>query len=1141
MINLLRDKKFKNLTRVIALALIVSFLAYDIAWAHPDTFSYNSTQQDNKLAIQSLFKDKESIDRVTAKYVETLLEKGLNPYNIRLDIIKNRLDDLKEKHEGWIRNNLIYTVSNRQILISISPGCILRYYDPNIAGDDARYVSSNKDLASSIRINRELSKQLLVAKALPSTTASGKRQAGILTDLGTLKTILAFIVVALAGAIGYATYGLPGLYTGAITLILGSAIYYFHRGEDTVWESEPYAVTYKNRIQVPGLNHLSWIPHNMQIGLRVCCNGSGFRYLQLITPVHLETASENEKELPFDSDGRNIRRVAYGHIHACVLDAFGRIQLPSELLRDWGKTPAEVLYVIREDRGDGIEIWDKTDWDDYQRERKKSAKAKGAKLAEARKPAKGSPAECLKSIAILCKGNAGRTFSAQDLINEGLRKQYDGSDLALDTVKSELRQLYKLGVLERDKDIEPYQYALNSDIRNLSPFERADIISAICSLPELTRYRIDETPENIERLRSKIKEIITTKATVLLSEAAKGILDHLDSIIAVYEEAVDSGKDEIPEAEISKLKKESFLIIFHKGLWWTLKNSWNMPDKWKAFHTILERGFYDGMFRFESLALSAEVHTDLSAQREALKCIRETVRELLVRGEDVTAEDELARELNLVVNGVRGKSSRTVFLFGGEDPLAYAEFWHDKRIFTREKAAGMAALYLESKNEILDECEKAGKVVSSIPVFYEAVRLRLEGDPAWRDFITKNFVSRDDVTAEKERLIELLNDLVAKAIDAEGLSRVMIQERSDKESIAIQFLYAVVLDETRGKAEELGISDSDLDNPRYRDILNMALLAKLNGAEDEWVHVISDGFKMLRKKDMEKRVDKIMSRKYEGWEGLRALANDLGFMDTLDYEDLLKRLITHADPWIRNKAMDLLEKLRNKKTGKNFAFLGIGPLTLKGFAALIGVLIAHEILRIGYETKFFQALINKHPRIKKVLDKIFAGSLRNIPGYFISAFRVFKIQKLLVKDGTPSFEFKRKILTNVVKDARKKIKGLCFNYSFYIKDILEEQYGITAHVKKVYIRKEGQTYVHYWVETEDGWILDAYLDGNAFTRSVKAFRRLIFGMRKWIVLAPDETELRRYYPCAVTTYSNPAGLHQHAEETHNIDIVFPPQ
>ncbi|MDD5173777.1 MAG: ribosomal protein S18-alanine N-acetyltransferase, partial [Candidatus Omnitrophica bacterium] len=84
----------------------------------------------------------------------------------------------------------------------------------------------------------------------------------------------------------------------------------------------------------------------------------------------------------------------------------------------------------------------------------------------------GSPASCLESIVKYCGKDMGRDFSAEDLLEAGLRKRKDGKDLDIDMVKWELRRLHHADVLDLVEGSRPYRYVLKSDIRNLSPPQR---------------------------------------------------------------------------------------------------------------------------------------------------------------------------------------------------------------------------------------------------------------------------------------------------------------------------------------------------------------------------------------------------------------------------------------------------------------------------------------------------------------------------------------------------------------------------------------------------------------------------------------------------------------------------------------------
>ncbi|MDD5495993.1 MAG: ATP-binding protein [Candidatus Omnitrophica bacterium] len=164
--------RFSFLIRIISIVLVISFIAYDIAWAYPNTFLSISSQQNNKLAVPSLFQEEESGERLVAKYVETLLEKGLASYNIDLNSVKDRLTNLENKYRTWFRNHLICAISDGQILIKITPQYIIRYYDPGLSQDQKKYIDKN-DTVASVQVNGGLCKELLMAKSSPLSDAEG--------------------------------------------------------------------------------------------------------------------------------------------------------------------------------------------------------------------------------------------------------------------------------------------------------------------------------------------------------------------------------------------------------------------------------------------------------------------------------------------------------------------------------------------------------------------------------------------------------------------------------------------------------------------------------------------------------------------------------------------------------------------------------------------------------------------------------------------------------------------------------------------------------------------------------------------------------------------------------------------------------
>ena len=134
--------RFSLTVRIIASILVVTFLAQDIVWAHPAAFVNRSSQND-KLATESFFKQKDSVAKFYVRAIDDLIQNKLNemikaakkdPDRISLDDIKEAAKTLaaEERSDWFKRNNLLCTVNDDEVLISFSPGYVIRYFKYNL-------------------------------------------------------------------------------------------------------------------------------------------------------------------------------------------------------------------------------------------------------------------------------------------------------------------------------------------------------------------------------------------------------------------------------------------------------------------------------------------------------------------------------------------------------------------------------------------------------------------------------------------------------------------------------------------------------------------------------------------------------------------------------------------------------------------------------------------------------------------------------------------------------------------------------------------------------------------------------------------------------------------------------------------------
>jgi len=156
------------LPRVLIMVFIITFIAHDVLWAYPPSGPSSDDQESSTLAPTSFFSEKKSIDKLYAKAVETLIEQGSVARNVlQIGDVKTALDS--HTGEKWFKDNIAYTAISsdgqvpNEVLISVSPGYALRYFDPRAATHE-KYRSQ---ILGTIEINDGLHKQLLKVAMLP--------------------------------------------------------------------------------------------------------------------------------------------------------------------------------------------------------------------------------------------------------------------------------------------------------------------------------------------------------------------------------------------------------------------------------------------------------------------------------------------------------------------------------------------------------------------------------------------------------------------------------------------------------------------------------------------------------------------------------------------------------------------------------------------------------------------------------------------------------------------------------------------------------------------------------------------------------------------------------------------------------------
>ena len=135
-------------------------------------------------------------------------------------------------------------------------------------------------------------------------------------------------------------------------------------------------------------------------------------------------------------------------------------------------------------------------------------------IATVRKP-EGSPAVCLGAIITYCAGDLNKSFSAEELIDAGLRshlvkKEGVSRDFAVSTVKLELRLLRQVGILDAMPGTRTSRYMLKPAIRDLSLSAAQDLVSSIQEISEFNHY---DMPRDIRRMMRMVVRVVIHNAS----------------------------------------------------------------------------------------------------------------------------------------------------------------------------------------------------------------------------------------------------------------------------------------------------------------------------------------------------------------------------------------------------------------------------------------------------------------------------------------------------------------------------------------------------------------------------------------------------------------------------------------------------
>ena len=163
-----RYRKFPPVVRLIASILVITFIAQDIAWAHPDSL-ISEKVSNNKLAPEFFSRHKISIIKAYARGMDRLVLKtaceasGKPLEELSLDDIKSATYRLAEEGDRWFPEcRPEYNVFDDEVVINFPRNCSIRYfvYDPTNPNLD-RYRKQKILTISAISAKSRLYKQVL--------------------------------------------------------------------------------------------------------------------------------------------------------------------------------------------------------------------------------------------------------------------------------------------------------------------------------------------------------------------------------------------------------------------------------------------------------------------------------------------------------------------------------------------------------------------------------------------------------------------------------------------------------------------------------------------------------------------------------------------------------------------------------------------------------------------------------------------------------------------------------------------------------------------------------------------------------------------------------------------------------------------
>ena len=154
-----------------------------------------------------------------------------------------------------------------------------------------------------------------------------------------------------------------------------------------------------------------------------------------------------------------------------------------------------------------------------------------------RRPPRGSSSECVKAIIKFLEGDLNKQFNAGALLKAGLRTIEEWIDLSDTTVKQELQDLYKCGILELSiGKRRSYNYNLCRVIQTMPLDKAIAVLEAIADIPSLKTAFVPT--EEIPVAKSRVEEIIRNADKVLAEARGKAAVKTGGDLSVAEEEVI---------------------------------------------------------------------------------------------------------------------------------------------------------------------------------------------------------------------------------------------------------------------------------------------------------------------------------------------------------------------------------------------------------------------------------------------------------------------------------------------------------------------------------------------------------------------------------------------------------------------------